>query len=120
MIILVGVGGAVGAASRYIAGIWIGKRMKGDFPYPTLFINILGSFLLGILVGVKQMNHIPEWVWLLIGIGFCGAFTTFSTFGYETIQLFLSEKWRQAFLYIFASTLICTISAFIGFLMVTQ
>lgn len=116
--ILVGIGGAVGAASRYLVGIWIGKKTGTKFPYPTLFINITGSFLLGILTGMMQSQAIPEWLWLLLGVGFCGAFTTFSTFGYEAIQLFLSKQSKQAYLYIAASTLICTISAFIGILII--
>ncbi|MEH7385582.1 fluoride efflux transporter CrcB [Bacillus sp. JJ1521] len=116
--ILVGIGGAVGAACRYLAGIWIGKKTGTTFPYPTLFINIAGSLLLGILTGLKLSLAIPEWSWLLLGVGFCGAFTTFSTFGYEAIQLFLSKQSKQAFLYIAASTIICTISAFIGILII--
>ncbi len=117
--ILVGIGGAVGAASRYLAGIWIGKKTGTKFPYSTLFINIAGSFLLGILTGMKLSQGIPEWCWLLLGVGFCGAFTTFSTFGYEAIQLFLSKQLKKAYLYITASTIICTISAYIGILIIT-
>ncbi|RFB18466.1 fluoride efflux transporter CrcB [Bacillus sp. HNG] len=119
MIILVGIGGAVGAASRYLAGIWIGKKTGNAFPYPTLYINIMGSFLLGILTGMNQIQILPKWCWLLLGVGFCGAFTTFSTFGYEAIQLFLSKQLKKAYLYIVASTIICTISAFIGILLLT-
>ncbi|MEH7381513.1 fluoride efflux transporter CrcB [Bacillus sp. JJ1533] len=112
--ILVGIGGAVGAASRYLAGIWIGKMTGTKFPYPTMFINIAGSFLLGILTGFRLTQSLAEWSWLLLGVGFCGAFTTFSTFGYEAIQLFLSKQSVKAYLYIAASTIICTIFAFIG------
>ncbi|WP_010283592.1 fluoride efflux transporter CrcB [Bacillus timonensis] len=119
MIILVGVGGAVGAACRYLAGIWIGRKTGNSFPFPTFFINIMGSLLLGILTGLKITEHIPEWVWLMLGVGFCGAFTTFSTFGYEAIQLFLSGRSKKAYLYIVASTVICTISAFTGILIST-
>ncbi|WP_099362526.1 fluoride efflux transporter CrcB [Fredinandcohnia onubensis] len=114
MIVLVGIGGAAGAACRYLAGIWIGKKSGSLFPYPTLFINISGSFLLGILTGLKLTHTIPEWRWLIFGVGFCGAFTTFSTFGYEAIQLFVTRQSKQAYFYILASTIICTISAYLG------
>ncbi|MCC3355372.1 fluoride efflux transporter CrcB [Bacillus sp. REN16] len=119
MMLLAGIGGALGATSRYLVGIWIGKRTGTQFPYPTMFINIAGSFLLGILAGMKLNHSIPEWCWLLVGVGFCGAFTTFSTFGYEALQLLLSKKGKQAILYIVASTIFCTISAYIGIMINT-
>ncbi len=112
--ILVGIGGAAGAACRYLAGIWIGKITGNSFPYPTLFINISGSLLLGILTGLEIIHSIPEWTWLLFGVGFCGAFTTFSTFGYEAIQLFFSRQNKKAFVYITASAILCAVSSFAG------
>ncbi|WP_077617087.1 fluoride efflux transporter CrcB [Bacillus sinesaloumensis] len=114
MMILVGIGGALGAASRYLAGVWIARKTRSTFPYSTFYINIAGSFLLGIIIGLKLNQDISEWSWLLLGVGFCGAFTTFSTFGYEVIQLMITHQTRRAFVYIVATTAISIISSYIG------
>jgi len=81
--LLVGVGGAVGASSRYLVG-----RLLAHYsaPWATLAVNALGSFLLGVVVfGVNSSAAA-----LVVGVGFCGAFTTFSSFSYQTVQL-----WEQ-------------------------
>ncbi|MFS0862446.1 fluoride efflux transporter CrcB [Fredinandcohnia sp. 179-A 10B2 NHS] len=114
--ILVGLGGSLGAASRYGIGIWITKKIGKKFPYATLLINMAGSFLLGILSSLYLSHSISEWVWLLFGIGYCGAFTTFSTFGYEAIQLLLERRKREGLLYISSSIILCTMTAYIGIL----
>jgi CrcB protein len=84
-IALVFVGGAVGAGMRYLVGNWAGSRWSGTLPYGTLVINLGGSFLLGVLTGVG--HHLGRPWGLLAGVGFIGAFTTFSTLSYETLRL---------------------------------
>ncbi|MFT4415844.1 fluoride efflux transporter CrcB [Fredinandcohnia humi] len=116
--LLVGIGGAFGAASRYLVGVWIGNKIKQEFPIPTLFINILGSLLLGILTSLYLSHGLSESIWLLAGIGYCGAFTTFSTFGYEAVQLFLANRKKVGTVYIASSFLFCTFSAFMGMMIV--
>ncbi|UHA74313.1 fluoride efflux transporter CrcB [Paenibacillus sp. 481] len=100
----VGLGGAVGAWCRYYIGIVALRRWNGDFPWGTWIINMLGSALLGFMFTVQL--SLPQSIYLLMGIGFCGAFTTFSTFCYEAVVLIQRGKAKVAFLYVGSSTII--------------
>ncbi|GGH70144.1 putative fluoride ion transporter CrcB 2 [Compostibacillus humi] len=117
MIWIIGIGGSLGAAARFIAGNFISKRTQKAFPFPigTWVINITGSFLLGLFTQFYISNDIGEWLLLFGGAGFCGGFTTFSTFGYETITLIQSNKIKLAIIYVLSSIIVGFISAMIGF-----
>lgn len=101
MIWLIGFGGAFGAGIRF----WLGGLLneKLTFPVGTWFVNSTGSFLLGWLAGLYSAGQISEAFWLAGGVGFCGAYTTFSTFGYETITLIQSGQVKRAAVYVIAS-----------------
>lgn len=81
------VAGAVGAPARYLLDDAISSRTQGVFPWGTLAINVSGSFLLGLLTGLALFHGLPATPRLVLGTGFCGAYTTFSTFTYETVRL---------------------------------
>jgi CrcB protein len=81
------VAGAVGAPARYLLDDAISSRTQGVFPWGTLVINVSGSFLLGLLTGLALFHGFPATPKLILGTGFCGAYTTFSTFTYETVRL---------------------------------
>ena len=81
------VAGAVGAPARYLLDDAISSRTQGVFPWGTLVINVSGSFLLGLLTGLALFHGFPATPRLILGTGFCGAYTTFSTFAYETVRL---------------------------------
>lgn len=84
--LLVFAGGAAGAPVRYLLDRWItGRRRAGVFPWGTLAVNLIGSLVLGLVLGAAR--SLPPDVVTLVGTGFCGALTTFSTFGYETMRL---------------------------------
>ena len=86
--LLVGLGGFLGAVARFLVGTWIVGRYGASFPWATLVINVSGSFLLG-LVGTLLLSRVlvnPSWR-LGVAIGFIGAYTTFSTFEYESARL---------------------------------
>lgn len=98
--LVIAVGGAMGALSRYTLGIWISNKWNQEFPMHTFLINITGAFLLGFLniLFIERLNVSPLWR-LGIGVGFLGAFTTFSTFGNEVISLLEGGHLMTAGLY---------------------
>jgi CrcB protein len=81
-------GAAVGAPARYLTDRAIQSRHDSVFPWGTLAVNVVGSLVLGLLTGVAEGHAVPSAVRLGIGTGFCGALTTYSTFGFETMRLF--------------------------------
>ncbi|KGP91620.1 chromosome condensation protein CrcB [Pontibacillus chungwhensis BH030062] len=107
MFAYVAIGGGVGALARFLVSE-VGNP-KGSLPYGTWLANILGSLLLGGLVVLRTKHVLPESIWQLAGVGFCGAFTTFSTFGKETITLLQTNQFKEAIIYI-ASSLFLSIS----------
>jgi CrcB protein len=86
-VLWVGLGGFVGAIARYLLATWIAGRAGTAFPLGTLVINLSGSLVLGLLVGVLENHVTPPTLRLALATGFLGAYTTFSTFTYETIRL---------------------------------
>lgn len=109
-IILVGTGGFLGACGRYLTGRLINRYWKNSFPMATFTVNIIGSFLLGLIVCQPELYLTRgfEYVKHVLGIGFLGAFTTFSTFEFEVLQLVEKKKYAVAGLYV-------TLSFIIGF-----
>jgi CrcB protein len=102
---LVGVGGFLGANARYVAAKWIGSSVDARFPLGTFLVNMSGSFLLGLLGALLAARLVPRGddVRLALGVGFLGAFTTFSTFEFETHALLEDGVWLPALANIFLS-----------------
>ena len=114
-LIYVASGGAVGAVLRYLTSNFY-RFYFPNFPIGTLFINFIGSFLIGILASnleSRGTSYIFIKYFLIIGI--LGSFTTFSTFSLETIQLFNDKKLFLSLVYIFLSISLCILGAFFGF-----
>ena len=86
--LLVGIGGFVGSVLRYWLSLFIGQHLVSTFPFGTFVVNVIGCFLIGLLAGLSDRGSLisPE-VRLLLTTGFCGGFTTFSTFSYESMAL---------------------------------
>ncbi|HLR01980.1 MAG TPA: CrcB family protein [Virgibacillus sp.] len=95
-ILLVAVGAAFGVVARAGISDWMRYRFRGSFPIGTFTVNMLGSFILGIVVGCGLDASIT----LVISVGFLGSFTTFSTFNVENIELLREKKYRHLFIYL--------------------
>ena len=90
------VAGAIGAPARYLLDEAISHRTQGAFPWGTFVVNVTGSFLFGLLVGLGLSHAFPRVPRVVLGTGFCGAYTTFSTFTFETIRLLEEGAWNEA------------------------
>jgi CrcB protein len=102
--LFIGIGGFSGAIVRYAVGLWIGQRWGRSFPLGTFIINVSGSFLIGFLMPLLTERIIVNTHWrLLLMVGFLGAYTTFSTFEYETGGLFRDGEWMYAGLNVIGS-----------------
>lgn len=95
-VLLVLLGGAVGAPTRYLADQYVQSRHDTVLPWGTFAVNVAGSLILGLLAGAAAGGTLPAWLLTFAGTGFCGALTTFSTFGYETLRLAQSGNWALA------------------------
>jgi len=115
-ILYIALGGGLGAVCRYSLSVFMHRMLGANFPYGTLAVNVLGSFLVGLLAVVllERLSVSVEMRSVLI-IGFLGAFTTFSSFSYETLLLFQQGNHILALLNILLSVLLCLLFVWLGF-----
>jgi CrcB protein len=112
---MVGLGGFAGAIARFWLGAYISNRLGARFPYGTFVINVSGSFLIGLIATVLADRTDRNAIWrYLIPIGFIGAYTTFSTFEFETFQSLSEGQFLFAFLNVFLSVLLGFIAVWLG------
>ena len=107
VLLYVGLGGAFGSMARYGIAYLITNTLRYQIPLATFLVNIVGCFIIGLLWGIAQKH---QWMqgplWLLLATGFCGGFTTFSTFALENLELFGKQQSLTSFAYIISSVVI--------------
>lgn len=110
-LLLVALGGAIGSALRYLTALLLARHYTGSIPLATLVVNLVGCFLIGLLIGLcSDTSHLR----LLFITGFCGGFTTFSTFTAESYSMFREGSYGLALLYIAGSVLIGLLALWLG------
>ena len=120
-ILFVATGGAFGATLRYLMGIGIVSLFGKGFPFATLSVNILGSFIMGLVYQAVQQGTLSQspW-WPLIGVGFLGALTTFSSFSLDTLLLMQQGDLLKAMLNVLLNVVICILAVYIGTLVILK
>lgn len=111
-LLLVAIGGALGSVSRYLIGVIINQN---NFPYATLVVNMVGSFCIGLIMAYLLKQQENNFWRLLLTTGFCGGFTTFSTFTWETLQLLQQHKIFTAVIYAAISFIAGIAAVFTGY-----
>jgi len=113
--ILICLGGAIGTGLRYVTSGLAARWLGADFPYGTLIVNIVGSFLIGLIqqVGTTSLL-IPDTTRLFLTVGIMGGLTTYSSFSYETIRLAQMGAWGQAWINVLVTTAVCLGVCFLG------
>lgn len=113
----ISLGAVLGANARYLLGGWVAARLGPAFPYGTLLINVTGSLLLGVfLTWATQRALVDPRYRLLIAVGFCGSYTTFSTYTYESLNLMLSGSWGAGLLNLLGSSGLGLLAVALGIL----
>ncbi len=121
MIWYVGAGSALGGMARYLLAGWAQRAVDSTFPVGTLVVNIAGSFLLGfILRYTMDFAGMSTETRVFLTIGFCGGFTTFSTFSYEAIALLQEGQWSRAGVYIMSSVTVSLAATLAGLAVAQQ
>jgi CrcB protein len=106
--------GAIGAPLRYLADRFVAQRSESDFPLGTFVVNVSGSFVVGVLAGLALYHALPSEPKAVLGSGFCGAYTTFSTFTYETLALAEERAARPALGNVLLSAVVPAVAAGAG------
>jgi len=114
LILGIAVAGAIGAPTRFLLDGYVQDKTSGERPLGTLVINATGSFALGVLTGLVLYHAFPATPKVILGTGFCGAFTTFSTYAYETVRMAEGGDRRDALRFFLGSLLVPALAAAAG------
>lgn len=111
----VSIGGAIGAAARYVLGIWIIGRIGASFPWNTMVVNISGGLAIGISLTLLTERIIADPAWrLLLVVGFLGGYTTFSSYTFEALALLEAGAWFSAAWYVLGSNGLGLLATYLG------
>jgi CrcB protein len=119
----VAMGGAIGSVLRYWLGNTVALAVGSEFPWGTLLINIIGSFVIsffGLLTGAHGRLGVPDEARIFVTVGICGGFTTFSSFSLQTADLMAAGELVAAACYIVSSVALCVAGTFLGYWLATR
>lgn len=116
--ILISIGAVLGANARYWVGGWAAEHLGSEFPYGTLIINLLGSFLLGFFITIFTNRYMVNPYWrLFIAIGFLGSYTTFSTYTYESVNFLIQGQLWLGMINLFGGSFLGAVAVILGILL---
>jgi CrcB protein len=113
-LLVIGLGGFVGAVARYGISGWVQARSTSQVPWGTMSVNVLGCLLLGALMAYAKDRPVGTELQFFLRVGVLGAFTTFSTLGYETVELFSTGRLREGLLSLFGNLLLGGVAVVVG------
>jgi CrcB protein len=117
-LLLIGTGGFIGSVSRFLASRFMQNNFPSAFPFGTFFVNITGCFLIGLIYGFSEKSPLFTSGWkMFLAVGFCGGFTTFSTFANENLALLRDGDFLHFFLYSGLSVILGITATFFGVLL---
>ena len=114
----ISLGAILGANARYWLGVWAAQKLGTSFPYGTLIINLTGSMILGLFMTLITGRYMLDTRWrLFVAVGFLGAYTTFSTYTYESVSLIMNGKVWTGLLNLFGSSILGAVAVTLGILL---
>ena len=117
-LLLVVLGGGIGAGSRYLLGGWLHGQLGNGFPWGTFAVNALGSLMIGLVFGLAQRGSLPPATTLFLAVGVLGGFTTFSAFSYDTMRLLANGSMGASFLNVAGQFAVGLVAVYAGFVAV--
>jgi len=113
-VLLVAIGAAVGGVARYLIGGWLASLLGPDFPWGTVFVNVTGSFVIGVVLVLVQGGALPAGARPFVAVGILGGYTTFSTYSYETLELIADGNYGVAVINVFVQLVLGLIGVYLG------
>jgi len=114
-VMMVAVGGSIGATTRYLVSTWAAEKFGTDFPYGTLIVNVVGCFIIGAFMTLATERLIVSPYWrLLVTVGFVGGLTTFSSYSYETFKLLEEANIMMAMYNLLANVMMGFLATWLG------
>jgi CrcB protein len=114
-LLAISLGGGIGATLRYLIFYYFERLHHTVFPWPTLIVNLIGSFLIGFLWGFFDRYYVSPGLRMFIFVGILGSFTTFSTFAFDIASMVHDGQFRNMIIYVLASNILAVGLAFVGF-----